>query len=1559
MSGSRIEGCLEYAFSSHGAVRQSWKAEYLMRWWSIICLFILTPQHGLGAEPIAAADSPALQINEVMASNRFSNRDPQGDYDDWIEIFNPCTVAVDAAGLYLTDNPADPMRWRIPTGLSTLTSIPPKGYLLIWADGDVAAAGLHAGFELAASGDRVALFGSDGATQIDSIEFGEQRPDISYGRDPTQVGEWRYFGLPTPGAANLAPYLGRVADLRFSHERGFYDEPFAVTLASETTDADIYYTTDGSSPFNLRSGLPTGTLYSRPIPISTTTSLRAVACKLGWLSTGVATHTYLFLDDVVNQATDPQTGAQVTPSGCPTSWGSVTGDYQMDPDVVGPNGKDRFNGLYAGTIRDDLKAVPTISLVMAKDDWFGSKGIYINQSQDGTERVASIEYLDPASGETFQANCAIAMQGGVTGGGTSLGRWKTFKLSMRPRFKTHTDDGSPTGGPSEIDNRLFPDSPLASLNTVVLDAVLNHSWLHGTDSSQRDTATYIQDQYVADLHNAMGGHSPHGTYVHLYLDGLYWGMYYLHERPDHAWAAQIFGGDESEYDAIKHNSGGVINSGVSGSASARYNAMITAANAVAADPTNVAKYQALCNLLDVDDFITYLLANWFAGNHDWPSKNWYATHRNTADGKWRFHSWDAEHTTEGTNSVGQSPSDLHAKLAGNAEYRLRFADIVHRSFFHEGPLTHPAAADLYQARMAQIDRAIVGESARWGDNRRIANPYTRQDWLATQNAKLTAFFPSRSSQVLTSLKNANLYPTVAAPEFRVGGVAQHGGHAAAGAPLSMAANAGDIWYTLDGTDPRVPGTAPTAGSAVTLVAEDALRQALVPTGPIDDAWKTDPAFVATSWQIGYGGVGYERSTGYQSLFTINVQGSMYQKNATCYIRTPFVINATTLKDLASLTLNVRYDDGFVAYLNGVEVQRVGIAGTPAWNSAASASHSDVDAVELESFDLSSHIGALRAGGNVLAIHGLNESIASSDFLISAELIGANTPAGVTSTGISPTAVRYTGPLSLSNSVVVKSRTMSNGAWSTLNEAVFAVGPVAESLRISEIMYHPASEISNLKSQISEAEFIELTNVGAQTVNLNLVRFSKGIEYAFPSFELSPGGYCLLVKDIAAFGQYVGWVLDPRVDPIGASPEAWVENPPYGLPIIGQYAGSLDNAGEKIELLDAAGQVIQSFEYKDNWFDLTDGMGFSLTMRDPRTGDAGNKSAWRPSAQAGGSPGANDSGLVPELGSVVINEIMANPSSGASDWIELYNTTDQAISLSGWFLSDDGNDLTKYRIAEGTSLPAGGYLVFSQDEHFGNADDPGCSTPFGLSKDGETLYLHSGSSGVVTGYSEKEKFEASEKGVSLGRWQKSTGAYNFVALVEPTPGMANADPVVGPIVITEIMYHPVDTEEAEYVELLNISNESIALYDLEKGVPWRFTDDPEDPAIELLLPSDPIVNLLPGEYLVLAPNAALARAKYGLPTGAKVLAWGVGRLTNGSEKIQLSRPFEVDDEGRIEWIRVDRVSYSDGSHPQDFADGADPWPAEADGQGRSLSRIDPHAYGNDPENWHATPPSPGR
>ena len=1287
------------------------------------------------AENWRIGEGATLVINEIMARNDRAVTDPQGEYEDWIELYNGGEDAIDVGGMYLTDDASEPTRWRVPMGDPVLTTIFPGNYLLIWADRDVTDPGLHAGFEIGADGGEIALFDTDGSTLIDIVAFGGQTPDVSFGREPDASTNLVTLA-PTPGASNNGAFLAVVADTQFSHDRGFYSAPFEVIVTSATADAIIRYTTDGSTP-----GLSHGNVYTAPIPITATTALRAMAFKPGWKSTNVDTHTYIFLDDVNRQATHPTTGAQVTPAGYPTSWGSVTGDYQVDPDVVGQNGTDIFGRLYARTFKDDMKAVPTISLVMDRDDWFGSRGIYINKSQDGTERVASIEYIDPNAETDIQVNCAIAMQGGVSGGGTSLNRWKSLKLSMRPRFKTQTDDGTPTGGPPKLAFKLFADSPVERHNTVVLDAVLNHSWVHGTSAGQRRTAMYVQDQYVADLHNAMGGQSGHGAYAHVYINGLYWGMYYIHERPDHAWAAQVFGGDEDEYDAIKHNPGGVINNGTGGSATANYNAMLAAVNALASDSGNLAKYQAVCDVLDVDNFITYLLANWHPGNHDWPHKNWYATHRNTPDGRWRFHSWDAEHSVEGGNDVGESPSDLHSRLARSAEYRMRFADHIQRHFFNDGVLTYPATADAYALRMSQIDRAIVGESARWGDNR-DDRPYTRQDWANTQAGKLTGFFPNRSNEVLGRLKSANLYPSVSPPSFFVNGRPQHGGHVGSGTALVMGLASGTIYYTLDGADPRAPGGA---------------------------------------------------------------------------------INAAAARP-------------------------------------------------------------------------------------------------------------YTGPVTLSQSSVVKARARSGSTWSALNEAVFAVGPVAEGLRISEIMYHP---INTGRPDDPNAEYIELTNIGAETIGLNLVRFTNGVDFTFPSFELAPGDYCLVVRDIDAFRAKYG----------------------EGPTVVGRYTGSLNNAGERVELQDAAGQVIHRFRFQDDWYDITDGLGFSLTVKAPATvepAELDGKRAWRPSAAVGGSPGFDDSGQVPEPGAVVVNELLANSGADA-DWIELHNTTARTIDVGGWFLSDEGDELTKYEIAPGTVIGAGGYLVFSEDRHFGNAGDPGCHDSFALSRDGETVYLHSGADGALGGYSDQEKFDASDPGVSLGRYAKSTGTYNFVALDTPTPGRENATPRVGPVVINEIMYHPNAAGDAEYVELLNIAATAVTLYDAERHAPWRFTDDPDNPGIEFLFPIDPPVALNAGEYLVLAKDLVAFNARFTVPAGVQVFAWGAGNLANGSERVQLSKPGDEETDGTRNWIRIDRVVYSDGTHPA----GADPWPTQPDGGGASLTRIDPAAYGNDPVNWTAAAPSPGR
>ena len=362
---------------------------------------------------------------------------------------------------------------------------------------------------------------------------------------------------------------------------------------------------------------------------------------------------------------------------------------------------------------------------------------------------------------------------------------------------------------------------------------------------------------------------------------------------------------------------------------------------------------------------------------------------------------------------------------------------------------------------------------------------------------------------------------------------RQGGHVESGFSLAMN-GPGTIYYTTDGSDPKLFAGAALPATGTVLVPENAPKRVLVPAGPVDDAWRGGRAFNDSAWTPGTGGVGFERSTGYENLIGLDVGPQMYGKNATCYIRIPFSFLGD-LRKLGRLTLKVRYDDGFVAYLNGTEIARRNFAGVPAWDSAASTQHDDFDAVNLESMEITDFRGILQRADNLLAIQAMNAPATSSDFLLGVELT-ASEDADPQAAG---QVLKYAGPIPLAASTRIKARSLNAGRWSALNEAVFAVGPVAESVRISEIMYHP-SEISDLESEISETEYIELTNIGSAAVNLNQVRFTDGIEFTFPSFSLLPAGYCLVVKDLAAFEATYG----------------------PGLPVAGQYTGSLDNAGER-------------------------------------------------------------------------------------------------------------------------------------------------------------------------------------------------------------------------------------------------------------------------------------------------------------------------------------------------------------------------------------------------------------
>ncbi len=315
--------------------------------------------------------------------------------------------------------------------------------------------------------------------------------------------------------------------------------------------------------------------------------------------------------------------------------------------------------------------------------------------------------------------------------------------------------------------------------------------------------------------------------------------------------------------------------------------------------------------------------------------------------------------------------------------------------------------------------------------------------------------------------------------------------------------------------------------------------------------------------------------------------------------------------------------------------------------------------------------------------------------------------------------------------------------------------------------------------------------------------------------------------------------------------------------------------------------------------------------------------------------------------VSIEEVLASSGTAAPDWIELHNRTDAPIDISGWFLSNDGSSLLKYRIPDGTVLAADGYVVFYEDTNFGPAStDTGRLIPFGLSDLFENVYLTSAVNGVPTAYRTQETFGPSLEGETFGNIHNaSNDTWKFVPLATPTPGAANSGPRVGPIVFTEIHYKPRASAPsgAEFIELMNVSAAPVTLYDAAKNAEWRITG-----AITFNFPNASPLIMQPGQRIVLTRDIKKFRDTYAVPASTVVLQWDSGRLSSSGEQLQLSRPAGLDALSVRQYAVVDSVAYLPSA----------PWPSSPAGRGPSLNKIIVDAYDNESTNWIAALPGPG-
>ncbi|MCB1099698.1 MAG: chitobiase/beta-hexosaminidase C-terminal domain-containing protein, partial [Verrucomicrobiae bacterium] len=1088
-----------------------------------------------------------VQINEFLALSDDGIEDSDGDASDWIELFNAGASAVDLVGYSLTDDVAEPGKWKFPEG----TTLGPGGYLLVFASGkDRAVAGeeLHTNFRLGANEGYLGLFDAAGAVVSAFTDLGEQREDVSYGlgvsdattpqtyvpdeasctwlvpsedigdawqqptfddtgwtaaklglgfdydditgengnlqsamqgvnasvyvrvpfevENPARVvalslamrfedgfaaflnghliasdnspdplawdseatgsnpdsqaviprefvlttGDFAgrlvagtnilaiqgmngtrggsdalvypnltgaismdataapgYFQIPTPGTANSARVDGFVSATEATPKRGFYEQPFQVTIASPTEGAALYYTLDKTEPTPEE-----GTLYTGPITIDKTTVLRAAAHRPGFVSSAVETHTYVFLADVVTQS---------------NMHSSVTEDDELGPQM-----------------RAALTALPTISLVASND-----RDLKTGQSGGGVPSVeqpevgCSVEWLNPDGSEGFHINCGIARFGGFF---TTFDK-KSYRLYFRKEY------GEASLKYPAFDGFEYEIPPVDEFDSLSL-----RSGSH--DMNQR--GAYMSNRYADDTLLDMGQLAPHGRFVHVYLNGEYWGQYHLRERWHAAMFARYFGGKKEDYEAINGDNSNdqfLPGNAYDGTGELWQQARDLIRDGGRVDDT----YNMVRTHIDIEDYVSFMVM-WGSGD----SESEFRAAGGLSLGPppesplgvgFKFFLKDADgylrnHNTSRARHNG--PLNLFSALRTekDPEYLVEVGDILHRYFFNGGPMTTEQNVSRLQKRIDEIKVSFIGEAARWSRSSNNMSGRTYASWNSEMNRYLTGRARVQDG-MLRAYQSAGIYPDLPAPVF-----SQHGGNIPASGAVEVAADS-IIYYTTDGTDPRVVGGEPNPaavmidgrGTLTSFFDLGATWKYLDDGSDQGNAW-TASDFNDSAWAEGPAELGYGDG---DEATEVGFGPSASQKFATTYFRRAF--EAQNVESLRELTLEIKRDDGAVVYMNGTEVVRDNMPDGEITSTTLASGTAD----ENTFFSFAIDPTVLVNGRNVIAVEIHQQSNGNSDISFDCKLDGIY--------------VQGTPRVPLTSAATVKARAFDGTNWSALNEAFFA------------------------------------------------------------------------------------------------------------------------------------------------------------------------------------------------------------------------------------------------------------------------------------------------------------------------------------------------------------------------------------------------------------------------------------------------------------------------------------------------------------------------------------------
>ncbi|MBQ7589325.1 MAG: immunoglobulin domain-containing protein [Verrucomicrobia bacterium] len=1185
---SSTQYLFEYAPRSvPGSVRMKWNPSANITDISTNKNQFVVPQAVWTYEVNVESGLQSIIINEILAINNSVNRNRQGQYSDWVELYNQGITDVDLGGCYLTDSEGDLTKWQFPEN----TVIKAGDYLLVYCDSwttDQPLREYHANFSLNKDGEYLGLIEPDGETVIFELapSYPKQYSDISFGNGV-------YYKTPTPGKKNEQGYGAPVSPVIFSEPAGYKNNSFTLELSTETEGASIYYTTDGTIPTS------SSILYTTPVKINKITYIRAIAVKDGAIDSPVTTRTWLFMEEVLTQSDS-------TPAGWPASYAvnNHKMEYGMNSRIVRRNSVG---------IRQGMTNIATFSIVTDLKNLFDSKtGIYVNPGGDGDawERPVSIELIDPTGGGEFQIDGGLRIRGAYS------------RSSNNPKHSLRFFFRDSYGG--KLKFPLFGDEGADEFDKVDLRTSQNFSW----SFEHSPYNTFIRETFSRDSQRDFGTPYSRSRYYHLYINGQYWGLYQTEERCDADYAKTYLGGKSDDWDCIKTSHNGyrteasdgnmnaftelyniAVKQGFSGIYSTNYywiKGVDAEGNKIPGSPV----------YLDEDDLMAYMLITYFTRDPDCPvavnshANNLYGLYNRAEPSGFKWFKHDGEHsmaanrgypvTTDLTahgwqlNTLANfNPMRLHQRLMDHPEYKMHWVDLVQKQMVNsDGALSLSNSLARWNSRQAEIDQAMIMESARWGHG------YTRNDWITECNYVKDNFIVLSAGYLMKNFKSRGWFPTIDAPIFLK--------KSESDSEISLTLSGSDnVYYTTDGTDPRLVG-GDINPFAVKLENQPPPPVTLIERGTewqyfdngsaparIGNASWFQNNYSHDSWKQGDARLGF----GSRSVKTVLNRSPLTDGSpiVTAYFAKRFQVNHANR--IAGLSMELNVDDGAVVYINGTRVLLHNIKIGYNYSTYASSDITGSEENLYHIYEIDSK--CLVEGENLIAVEVHQSSENSDDLYFDLEL---STVAGEGSDIIA-------GEITVAPGTVLKSRCWNGTEWSAIAEVDLTIWASPSDLRVSEMMYAPSvsEEDAAMGWKRDDFAWLEFVNTGKGILNLAGIQITSGIEYTFPELLLYPQERVVLVKNTEAFSS--------RYDT-------------NGMNLLSGYSGNLARKGETISIASPSGENILTYAYSNKWYPETDENGYSLVVVDTSAEEPlwSTPQNWKPSQNLYGSPGTEDGGI---------------------------------------------------------------------------------------------------------------------------------------------------------------------------------------------------------------------------------------------------------------------------------------------------------------------------------------------